>query len=410
MTSSLRTLGLGIASALALVASLAHAQAMPVALVVQGPNVDAPIKQGAADALAGLAEVADEMDYLIAAEEAGLDPVSEQALTDLAPRQTVALVVVLEATGGGLRVTYRDGATGAVRHGIEVAPLGARLTPEQQAQIGDGAQTALSGPAPGEVAPSDGLPEPLAGDLPPPEEGVTDLPPPEEPAQPSLSAELAAGGGVGMREIDTPSNSGPRTLSAGIFPTVDLAMRVATPPRGHFYFSVSGRYQTSVFLVGHETPSGGVPRETTMRAQVGQWGLTPGYRFTNGPQSSMLGVFLGWNVRALGLVDALSIPTYTLHGPCLRPEAHFALGDSLKLRVGVELVVLMSISEDMRNLAAVSSSGLGLGAEATLTFRLFEGFAVAVNFRESHVSVPTEWGVSFNDVERFLSLQGVLQY
>lgn len=112
-------------------------------------------------------------------------------------------------------------------------------------------------------------------------------------------------------------------------------MRVSTPARGHLLFGLGLRYQTSVSLVAHETPSGGVLRETSLRSHHIELGVMPGYRFQTGKQSTVLALFAGWAVRGLRPVDELSLPAYTLHGPCIRPE--------LQLQVNSARLITLSL-------------------------------------------------------------------
>jgi hypothetical protein len=235
-------------------------------------------------------------------------------------------------------------------------------------------------------------------------------PPDEAPAGRSLAAEVFIGVGVATRDALTPSNGGRRELVTGLFPAFDVGLQISTAPRGHTFFAGRLRYQSSFGLKAHETPSGGVLRTSPLRSHRLELGVMPGYRFTPSEQSTVFAVFVGWAARGLRPVDELSLPAYAFHGPCVRPELLFHFGDSVSLRLAPELMVLASVSEDLRNMGAITGLGLGFGVEGGLGVKATDTLAFALTYRESHVSASTDFFVAFDDAERFITLQGVVQY
>jgi hypothetical protein len=364
-------------------------------------------------------------EYLTAAEGQGMAPASEEALTQLAPQQYASMIVVVEKAKGGVHITYRDGRSAQPLATLDVA-AGKHLSDGDASQVAQGAQqtlaqlqggavgapppsaagggTPVAGPAPGTEAPSSEASEPVTG---PP----ADAAPEGTEDEQSLFAEISAGMGVATRGVSLPTSGGDRKLATGAFPAVDLGLQGYAPIGKHFRFGGGIRYQTSLGLTAHEQPPGGTEKATTARSHHVELGVMPAYRFTDSKESVVVALFAGWAVRGFRPVTPLSLPAYTLHGPVLRPELRLAFAEGhVTLRLGPELIGLISVSHELRNLGNTSGAGIGIGGEGQLTVELVQGLSMALSYRESHLSVSTAWPELFQDVERFATLQAVLQY
>ena len=140
------------------------------------------------------------------------------------------------------------------------------------------------------------------------------------PAESGITAQLGAGAGVGLRDVSLTTAEGERRISTGLFPALDVDLRGDAKLSDHALLGARFRYQTSLGVVGTETPYGGVARETSLRSHHIELGVAPALRFTRSPQGVALAAFLGWSLRAVRSVVHLTLPDYTLHGPCARLE------------------------------------------------------------------------------------------
>ena len=131
-------------------------------------------------------------------------------------------------------------------------------------------------------------------------------------------------------------------------------------------------------------------------------GFVPGYRF----ESVALRVFVGWGFRSMHTVVDLETPSYSLHGPTLRPELTLPLnGGFIVLRLAPELQVIAGASRALAKLSDSSLPGVAFGGEASLQLRLIEDLYAALAYRESYAMLSTTWGSYVRDSERFVCLQ-----
>lgn len=261
-----------------------------------------------------------------------------------------------------------------------------------------------------------GLAIALSGPVAHAQEGEAPLEAPEElpvdpPVEQKLFAQLGAGLGVGLREIRLPTDAGERRIQSGIFPALDVDLRAAQLVSPVFLFGVRLRYQTSLGLVGRETPFAGVERETSMRLHHVEAGLEPALRLVRSRQSVVLGAFVGWSIRALRTESRLSIPDYSLHGPALRLELRVPLaGEAVMLRLAPELIVWLNASGALSDAGTLEPIGMAYGGEASLQAELAHGLALALAYRGSYGEIASALGGAFTDVEHFVTLQLALIY
>jgi len=238
---------------------------------------------------------------------------------------------------------------------------------------------------------------------------------PEEQAEPeleppTLQGALSVGLGVGQRGVALPSGEGVRTIETGLFPALDVLVRADGRFDPHSQLGLHLRYQTSLGISASEMRPGRVERSTSARTHHLDAGLVPAVRFTDTPDSVVLGVFIGWGFRSFSTVVPLSVPSYTLHGPMARLELRVPInGDLVALTVRPEVFAWLWQTDELRELGAIDQEGIAFGVEAGLDVRLSERLRLALSHRESHGSIGTGFG-TFTDVERFFSLQLVLVY
>ncbi|HKP58426.1 MAG TPA: hypothetical protein VJV78_16990 [Polyangiales bacterium] len=225
-----------------------------------------------------------------------------------------------------------------------------------------------------------------------------------------LRACLRAGMGVGWRGIELPSEQGLQKLDSDYFPALDVGVQGAVALTPAFSLGFEARYQTSLGLQAQETPAGGVEKSTPLRSNDAQFGIVPGLRFADSPDAVKLGILLGWEVRGLRSVVELSTPSYTLHGPLVRAELVIPIARVLELRLAPEFTYILSVSEDLRELAAFRGGGTGVGGELTLAITATPWLGFELGYREAHVWAPTYWSQSFTDGGRYVTLRSVLEY
>jgi hypothetical protein len=226
-----------------------------------------------------------------------------------------------------------------------------------------------------------------------------------------IAAQLGAGAGVGLRDVALPTSEGERRISTGLFPALDVALRADAELTGHALLGARFRYQTSIGMVGAETPYGGVPRETSLRSHHLELGAVPALRFTRSPRSVALGAFLGWSLRAVRSVVDLTLPDYTLHGPCARLELRAPLGtEAVVLRLSPELIAWLWASEDLRAAGALEHAGLALGGEASLHVQAGALLGIELSYRGSRGAIASRLGGELTDTEHYVTAQLTLAY
>ena len=424
------------------VCEVAQAFAFPArVLVVSQSNVRSKLYNSARSVLSGVAELADARQYRADCRRAGLDPRSDRALTTLAPRLGVRLLVLLSVRGGKLVVAYRDPSTGQHLTGVTLPLPRGKLDSSAQARLRDSTRRVLASmttepaPAAEPVEIAQPAPTPRAAGIPsePPTELIQEIPrnEPDVTAQPvsepppseaavvdstaaaarSISARLGVGAGFGQRSVRLPTRAGDRALAAGIFPALDLLLSGDALLGSHGLLSIRARYQTSLGLTAEQTPPGGVAKRTSLRTHRLELGGSPGFRFAATEDSASLRLFLGWSWRGLRSVLDFDIPPYTLSAFVIRPELRVSLaGGRVVLRFEPELMIVAAVTTELRHLGATAGSGLAFGGEAALEVALGQLVQLALSYRESRATVSSAWAGSFTDIERFATLQVLLRY
>lgn len=225
------------------------------------------------------------------------------------------------------------------------------------------------------------------------------------------TARLRVGAGIAQRRVSVPNTEGNRELDLGPTAAAVLGADVENR-RDNWALGVSVSYRTS--LAGRVSDAmsgvGAQASETAVRSHVFEAGLRPGRYFGSSPQAIALWLFAGYNVRAFGSVAVLRVPRYSLHGPVLRIELEFplrALG--LRLRVAPEAQWIVSVTDELRQLAGMTAEALAFGGEAQLSRAFGAHLALQLCYRESHATAPTRNATRFNDIERYLLLEASYQ-
>lgn len=152
-------------------------------------------------------------------------------------------------------------------------------------------------------------------------------------------------------------------------------------------------------------------QQTTLRSHHLGLALGPGYRF--GERGSVeLQVMLGWALRGLRPVTEQTLPSFSWHGPLLRPELLIPLlSERITIRIAPELIAPLGITTTLPAAAGgFAQAGLGIGGELSLDVRVAEPLYLGLEYRESRVTVATSWGADLFDLERFATARVVLVY
>jgi hypothetical protein len=406
-------------------------------LLVSGRGVSRVSTKTAGSALSRIGELVDSAEYAAAAQDRSLPVVSEEALSELAPNVHARLIVVLTSEHGKLRVAFRDGRNGAPLNTITMKTTRRGLDGRSQQQLADAAQYALSmlqAPVSSFVAPVEQVepqpPEapaglaleaaplpPLAANEEPPQDEFA--PPAAEPpaaetpaALDKFSGAVSLGFGFGQRSVAMPERAGLYKLTGSPFPAIEIGVDADAPLSERIFLGLHIDYQTSVGATVSQNLVGAADTKTTaLRSHRLGFGLEPRYRFTDSPDGVSLGVLLGWGFRGFRPVVDIDIPPYTLNGPVLRPELRIPIGAGwVVVRLAPELFVITGISPELRQLAAISGTGVALGIEASIDIRLIERLHAVLAFRESHATASSGWTEKFTDNERFASVSLSLRY
>jgi hypothetical protein len=406
-------------------------------LVVAGKGVSADAQHAVSDAVEQVGELVEARGYLSVARARKLQPTSDTALRELAPRQRVSLIVVTRRQHGKLVLSYRDGKSGAViGEDRFVMPRRGKKDPHLHGALTDGVRAALAGDAPPAVAqPSaadeaeeeaseDTSPPPFAAEQPSVVEERAEERPAVEQREPQASPESAAraesperlrvsvavGAGAAIRSSELPTRAGTRSLATGLHPGLALSVSAYGMLGSHFRLAAAADYRTSAGLSGLETPAPSEERTTSLRAHSLSLGLAPGYRF-GAADSVVLQLHLGWMFQGLRPVVDLSFPAVSWHGAVLRPELIIPFGDgNVTLRIAPEVVAVAGIYTTLTGRTGLARAGLAFGAEIALDVRLASWLLLGFDYRESHMSLGTSWGADFTDVTRFGSARLILRY
>jgi len=405
------------------------------ALFVAAPSLPHTLCRAVPDALSWESQLVDSTAYIRAAEEQGLAPSGSSALQWLGPHQGADVIVVAAAGSRGvarlLLVHYYDGQTGVEIRAGTYRLRGLGIPRAVNRAIARDFQTALlrslSGspdrsvqgihvPDPealgavedeltgeGENESSDGQ-ERQHDEESEESESIQESAPTAAPEAWAWGFDLAAGLGFGQRESSMPMEAEGAHFSSSPFPAVHVAFDLwLRPSPGSSLRAMLGvRYYTSVGLQAADQRADGSTQMVNTRAQNLALGLKLNFPLVDGPLPIRMDVEAGWGFRMLDSEFQMSMPTYTLSGLYGRAGVVVPIGKESPLSFGLaaELGYINSVSEEAAVAAAVSG-GARLGIEVQVRYDIIAELDVAVSYRGSHIFLPSEWGGTMTDVERF---------
>lgn len=436
--------------------STAQAQSEKI-LVVSGSDVPGKLEEDVSEALDEVGAVMSSAGYTGNLRARRQAPDSEEALTKLAPQMGATLIVVLELSRNKLDVAFRNGHTGRVIDEESVPARGKRpkLGGPARRKIAVAAKRAIAkvGPAPSSSpaasersypqqaaqarAPSRPAaparpatpvrPQPQAAAEPEEEEaeeeqeGSSEEPAETqaEPAAKSGGADagiaflLNVGGGVGSRSIlvpTSPMRAGGNGIDTSFAPALDVSAAFEFALSSSFFVRAGGAYRTLFALNASYFDQVGAPAQSSLSSHSVVVGATLGY-LTKGPGSLGLHLFVGWAYRGLSAA-APTLPSASVQGPALRPELHIPFGNGVvSLRIAPEFILVVGATAKLPgNVAGLESVGFAYGGEATLDFRISTSVGLGLQFRESRALVPSGWGTSATENERYISARLNLRF
>jgi hypothetical protein len=227
-----------------------------------------------------------------------------------------------------------------------------------------------------------------------------------DPPELRSAVSLGAGAGVAGHVATLPTRTSERSVVTEPFPAFDLSLSAALSS-GRWSVGFSGYYQTSAGLrVGDEHSE-----RVALRAHSIRLGVLTSYRYGRSLNGPRLAVLVGWMVRGLRSVAELTVPAYTLHGPLLHPELQLPIArGAVTFRVGPELGWIWSASRELREATSAGSSGIALGAELALDFRIVDEVHLVLDYHGSYAILSTAWSRHFRDVEHVGTVRGELRY
>lgn len=225
------------------------------------------------------------------------------------------------------------------------------------------------------------------------------------------AAYLTLGAGLTQRALAFEAADGRHELDTGLVPALGLSVHAGLE-RPSWFCHVDLGYRSSVFATAIQTPPmQGAPELRTTLQTHGVWGgVAPGLRFAGLGEAS-LALFAGYGVRALGSVQPLLIPRFTLHGPLLRLSFELPLFDArVHVRLSPELQWIISQTYELRELARTERHGLSYGAEANVRVQLWTALSLQLTYREAHARITSAWQTPFEDLVRYLLIEAFVHY
>jgi hypothetical protein len=405
-------------------------------LLVRAPNVSNELAQSAAEDLGSVGQIMDPRGFLTAAQRQQIEPTSDAALTRLGPQVGAELLITLDAAHGKLQVTYRDGRTGAVvtEQNLPLHGKNSKVPPHEAHKLSTTARHILAklskqhsaampvsaavvapvAAAPVAASAPEPTPQPQAAQEDAPASADEAQPEQEASAEPAAASDPAdawkgfasAGLGMGARSVRVPSREGGEEVDTGFtFPAVEIGVGAQGGLGGQWLLSAQVQYRIMFGIsVSQALPTGGsVQTSLTSHSVVG--GVAPGYRFGE-PGSGDLRVLLGWTFRGLYAGNP-SVPGGSIQGPTLRPELKLPLANGLfTLRLAPELILVVLSNQTLELvIPGVHQIGFGFGGEASLDVHLGEAVQIGLEYRESHVTIASDWGNNYSDMERYAILR-----
>jgi hypothetical protein len=381
----------------------ASAWAQPRILVLGDRGTPAYVVRALRDVLVEAGDVIDASDFVTAAREMGLAPVSDEAFERFLPAVDCVLVVVVSAPGRArlARFSYRAGNTGLTlleeRH-----PMGAGGRMDAATARTVLAETRLAVAAltrPGEGSPAAGT-----GDE--SDDGAEG----DDASGGRVRFTLGVGSGIGMRAFDGPAGASGAAvrLATDPFPAVGLTLGVAVEPDAGARLTVRGRvrYLSSAGLRTTDLRLDGTTRITASRAQSVSVDVGLGYRLGADAHAASIEAALGFSTRAFSSNALVALPDYGLGGPHVRLGATLPLGARFAFTLGADAQWLALVSSALQGLGA-GAGGVTLGFEGGATLGLFDAFALEALYRESHALVSDGARGGATDVERWVTLAAV---
>lgn len=225
----------------------------------------------------------------------------------------------------------------------------------------------------------------------------------------SWTLQLAAGAGVGARELELPADGVVYVTRTGLFPAIDLAFELDHHASRAFRVGLHARYQTSLGLRIAERHSGGSERVQRLRSHRLELALVPALKLDGAGRWTLLAQ-LGCGTVDLRPETHVFTPGYFLAGPFLRAELQLPLGpDGLRLRLGPEAQWIALVGDELPH-RGIDSNGFGLGGAAVIELQLGERWLVDASYRELRVWLDSSQPESLVDVSRFITarLTGML--
>ena len=377
--------------------------AQPRLLVLGERGTPGYVVRALRQVLASAGEIVGADEYLNAAREAGLAPVSDEAFERLLPDQDVVLVIVIAAERRSrlARITYREGRSGLVlldeRHPIDA---GGRLDEASARTVLAETRLAVAaltrpGEGPGFAAGNDDSAAPSVDD---------------DATGTRVRFAVGVGAGIGTRSFDGPAGSpgGAVRLATDPFPAVQLALGVAVEPDAGGRLSVTGRirYFTSAGLRTTDLRLDGTSRITASRTQSIAVDIGLGYRLGADADAVTLEAALGFASRAFSSNALVSLPDYGLGGPTLRIGASLPFAERFAFALGADLQWLASVADILQGLGT-GGGGVAFGFEARFSAAILDELALEATYREAHALVSDGTRGGATDVERWVVLAAV---
>lgn len=429
----------------------AYAQSDKI-LVVSGSGVPGKLEEDVAEAMGNVGSVISSSGYTGNLRARHQEPDSEEALTKLAPQMGATLIVVLGVSKNKLEVAFRNGRTGRVIDEETVPARGKRpkLAPPARRKLATAAKRAMSkvGPAPSPspqasersypqqqqaaparpsrpvaapmrpTAPARPQPQPQAQaeeeEEEESDEGSSEGGEEKAEEAPAASGKsfdegiaflLNAGGGLGSRSIlvpTSPARAGGNQIDTSMAPALDISIGLEIALSESVLVRVGGAYRTLFALNAAYFTATGMA-ESALSSHSVIVGGSLGF-LMNGKNSLGIHVYLGWAYRGMSAAEP-SLPSMSVQGPALRPEFHIPFGSSgnVLLRIAPEFILVLSAAAKLPgNVAGLQSVGYSFGGEVSLDFQISSSFGLGLQFREARGIVPSGWGTSAVENERYI--------
>jgi hypothetical protein len=214
-----------------------------------------------------------------------------------------------------------------------------------------------------------------------------------------LHVDFSVGLGLGGRAIERPTLGGTQRIGPGHFPVADVGLRVEAWPENAWSLAFVLRYQTTLFDTAIEHPPLSPANELRVRSHHAEVAAFPIWHFATNNRWAF-GAGLGYALRVFWPdVHNLQTPRQVISGPFLRPELQVSKLGPLSLRVGPELLWILTTDQALKN-AVDTRQALAIGGQVSVVADLGDSWALEAMYRESHVLLVA----GLEDMERYLSL------